>query len=93
MPTMTTPAIAGPRHGAFVHYVAADNPECSTEPVVFKSCREGTVADVADDTVIVAFGPDEPLRSAWHDGVTLPKIEPGPSGRDVGSWHYASECG
>lgn len=89
---MTTPATIRPRVGDPVHYVDADNPECAAEPVVFKSCRAATVAEVAGDTVTVAVAPDE-LFSAQHDGVTLPKIEPGPSGRDVGTWHFATHCG
>jgi len=103
MPTMTTPALDVPavRSDDHVHVVVATGPVADFATYLGpKSCREAVVLGVhpADPAVIgVALLPGEPCalpsNDSRFDGVTLPKIERGPSGRDVGTWHSIEMCG
>lgn len=102
MPTMTTPALEIPtvQSDDLVHVVVAVGPVADFATYLGpKSCREAMVLDVRTDPAVIGValldGPPcvLPSNSPRFDGVSLPKIERGPSGRDVGTWHPIEMCG
>lgn len=96
---MTTLNIPQSRLGDPVHFVAADNPDANPDdPMTSKSCRHAEVTAASDDPRLldlVVFH-RERLDFTWgvpFDEVSLPKIEAGPSGRAIGTWHFVGMCG
>lgn len=107
MTGMTTADIPRSQLGDHVHFVTADEPRADPDdPTVPKSCNHAQVTRVEEDPRmlgLVVFQPHavslrqvavlDPGYLAVFDGVSLPKIEPGPSGRTVGTWHFPGMCG
>jgi len=98
---MTTSELPAPRVqlAQHVHYTSYGTPEGEYG----KECRAAFVTEVdrfdPDLVGLVVANPTglffRPLAAGGcrHDGVTLPKIEAGPSGRVGGTWHLADDCG
>ncbi|HET9144077.1 hypothetical protein [Actinophytocola sp.] len=84
----TTLALLKP--GDLVHLVI-ENPDGDPNPeVCSKLCHETTVADVDPEADTIGL---EGGVAAAFDGVSLPKIEAGPSGRELGTFHLPAMCG
>jgi hypothetical protein len=100
---MTVPACDVPAVclGDHVHVVVATGPVVDFATYLGpKSCREAVVftMDPDDPAVVgVVLSSGEPCvtpsNDCRFDGVSLPKIESGPSGRAVGTWHLPWMCG
>jgi hypothetical protein len=100
--TTTEPRVRIAQH---VHYTSYSTPGGEYG----KACRAAIVTELDDGTPdapgdrdLIGLAVVNPtglfFRSiadggCRHDGVSLPKIEPGPSGRVGGTWHLMDDCG
>jgi hypothetical protein len=88
-----------PHLGALVHLVTRDDPFADREdPLTAKSCRAAWATEVGSDPAALSLFVLDPAAGprmvglARFDEVGPPKIEAGPSGRPIGSWHSPGEC-
>jgi hypothetical protein len=80
-----------PSIGRIVHYVSYGTPEGECG----KECRAAIITDIHDDeqVALTVFNPSGQFFN-WRvpheeiDETVEPKIEPGPSGRRGGTWHW-----
>ena len=97
---MTAPR--APRSSDPIHVVIANSPAVDG-PLFYcgsKSCCDATAREVEDASGAIRAdvmlpGATTPMHNqpAVPDGVSLPKTEPGPAGREIGTWHFAADCG
>lgn len=89
--------------GGHVHFIGLVNPgDDPDDPLSPKACQIAMVTEVGDEPRrlgLTVFASTSillrPLADggAEYDHVSLPKIERGPSGRTVGTWHFPGCCG